>query len=99
MLLLLLMVVGAGLGMLIVYALRVPAFTSELNAWLGRTDVDVDLANARQAQLIFALFTYSAPMGLGILVFLLHYVLNKLERFTRVSAGQQDEDDEFRMEP
>ena len=92
----LLMVVGAGVGLLVYYALRVPAITSEINAWLGRPDAVVDRGDARQAQVIFALFVYTAPLALGMFVYLLHYVINWLDRLTR--RAQQDESEEFRME-
>ena len=92
----LLMVVGAGVGLLIYYALRVPAITSEINAWLGRPDAVVDRGDARRAQVTFALFVYTAPLALGMFVYLLHYAINWFDRFAR--RAQQDESEEFRME-
>ena len=94
--LMLLTVVGAGVGMLIYYALRVPAITTELYAWLGRPVVSVDSAQARQAQVVFALFVYTAPMALGILVYGLHHLLNWLDRAMR--DRQPATEDEFRMD-
>lgn len=96
MMILLLMVVAAGVGLLVYYALRVPAITSEINAWLGRPDVAEDHAYGRRAQVTFALFTYTAPLALGILVSLLHFVLNWFDRLTR--PHQAPGDDPFRME-
>ena len=92
---LLMMVVAAGIGLLVYYALRVPAIASELNAWLGRPDAIIDRSEARQAQLIFALFVYTAPLGMGILVYLLHHLVNWLDRRTETAS---EGDDEFRME-
>ncbi|MEO8268673.1 MAG: hypothetical protein ABI557_03070 [Aureliella sp.] len=92
----LLTVVGAGVGLLIWYALQVPAITSELNAWLGRPNPVVDTAAGRRAQVTFLLVVYSAPLALGILVYMLHYVLQWLNRW---SQSREDSDDEsFRME-
>lgn len=94
--LMLLTVVGAGIGLLIYYALRVPAITTELYAWLGRPVVAVDSGDARRAQVIFALFVYTAPLALGIFVNGLHFVVNQLDRFTRERPTADE--DEFRME-
>lgn len=95
MLILLLMVVGAGVGVLLYYAFRVPAITSELNAWLGRPDADINRGDARRAQVTFALFVYTAPLALGIFVYLAHGVVNWLNKVTRPSS---DSDDQFRMD-
>ncbi|QDV22432.1 hypothetical protein [Aureliella helgolandensis] len=95
MLIMLLTVVGAGVGLLIYYALRVPAITSELNAWLGRPDAIRDTAEARKAQVIFALFVYTAPLGLAVFVYGLHHVVNWINR---LSKSRHEADDEFRME-
>lgn len=96
MMILLLMVVSAGVGLLIFYAMRVPAITSEINAWLGRPDAVVDRGEARRAQLIFALFVYTAPLALGMFVYLLHYVVNWLDH--RTKAPETEADDPFSME-
>lgn len=96
MVILLLMVVAAGVGLLLFYAMRVPAITSEFNAWLGRPDAIVDREAARLAQLKFALFLYVAPLALGMLVYLLHFVVNFIDR--RASRRAQAEDDPFRMD-
>lgn len=96
MLIMLLMVVAAGISLLCYYALRVPAITQELNAWLGRPDAVVDRAAARRAQVTFALFVYSAPLALGIFVYAVHFLINTLNR-ARTSAVNKDED-KFRMD-
>lgn len=96
MLMLLLMVVGAGVGLLVYYALRVPAITQELNAWLGRPDAVIDPGDARRAQVTFALFVYTAPLALGIFVMVVHFVINWLSRFGSSSAD--GDEDPFRME-
>ena len=96
MLILLLMVVGAGISLLCFYALRVPAITQEINAWLGRPDAVVDRGAARQAQVTFALFVYSAPLALGILVYAIHFFVNTINRAS--SAVDRTDDDKFRME-
>ena len=93
--LLLLTVVGAGIGLLIYNAIQVPAITSEFNAWLGRPVAALDSGSARRAQVVFALFVYTAPLGLGIIVCGLHYLLNWLDQVTRQSP--EENDDEFRM--
>ena len=95
MLLLLLMVVGAGVALLLFHATQVPAITSEFNAWLGRPEAVVDRDAARLAQLQFALFVYIAPLALGMLVYGVHFVVNLIDRSRSVAAP---EDDEFRME-
>ncbi len=92
----LLTVAGAGAALLILYALQVPAITSELNAWLGRPNPVVDTAAGRRAQVIFLMVVYSAPLALGIMVYMLHYLLQWLNRW---SQSHEDTDDEsFRME-
>jgi hypothetical protein len=94
--LMLLTVVAAGAALLVWYALQVPAITSELNAWLGRPNPVVDTAEGRRAQVIFLLVVYSAPLALGIMVYMLHYFLAWLNRW---SQTREDADDEpFRME-
>ncbi len=95
-LIMLLMVVGAGLGLLAFLSLQIPAVASELNAWIGRPVAVSDTADARRAKLIFALFTYASPLALGMLVFGLHKVMNLIDKSTRSVAA--DDDDEFRME-
>ena len=95
MLLLLLMVVGAGVALLLFHATQVPAITSEFNAWLGRPEAVVDRDAARLAQLQFALFVYIAPLALGMLVYGVHFIVNLIDRSRSVAAP---EDDEFRME-
>jgi sterol desaturase/sphingolipid hydroxylase (fatty acid hydroxylase superfamily) len=94
MLILLLMVVGAGVGVLLYFAFRVPAITTEINAWLGRPDTNVDRGDARRAQLVFALFVYTAPLALGILVYVAHFFVNWLS----VATAPAVESDEFKME-
>ncbi len=94
-LLLLLMVVGAGVGLLVYNALNVPAITTELDAWLGRQSKSVDTADSREAQITFVLFCYSAPLLLGILVNALHMGVNFLDQRTKERHNQEDE--EFRM--
>ena len=92
----LLMVVGAGVALLIYYAIQVPAITSEFNAWLGRPNPVVDTAEGRAAQVKFLLVVYSAPLVLGLLVYLLHYVLAFFEAWTQ--TGRDANDEPFRME-
>jgi hypothetical protein len=97
MLILLLMVVSAGIGLLFYYALRVPAITGELNAWLGRTNPSSAPTDARQAQVIFAMFLYASPMALGILVWVLHLAVNWVDRRNATSKLAK-EDEIYRME-
>ncbi len=92
----LLTVVGAGVALLIFYALQVPAITSEFNAWLGRPNPVVDTGEGRAAQVKFLLVVYSAPLVLGLLVYLLHYLLTLLDAWTRTEHDASDEP--FRME-
>jgi sterol desaturase/sphingolipid hydroxylase (fatty acid hydroxylase superfamily) len=96
MLIMLLMVVAAGISLLIYYAMRVPAITQELNAWLGRPEVVIDRGAARRAQVTFALFVYSAPLALGIFVYFVHFLVNTIGR-ARTEADSRD-DDNFRMD-
>ena len=95
MVLLLLMVVGAGVALLLFHASRVPAITSEFNAWLGRPEAVVDRDAGRLAQLQFALFVYVAPLALGLLVYCVHFVVNLIDQSRSVAST---DDDEFRME-
>ena len=95
MMIMLLMVIGAGVGLLIYYAMRVPAITTELNAWLGRPDAVVDRGDARRAQVTFALCLYIAPLALGIFVYLVHFGVNWLNKLT---APEREADEQFRME-
>lgn len=95
-LIMLLMVVGAGVGLLIYYALQVPAITSEINAWMGLPNPVVDSAAGRAAQVKFLLVVYSAPLVLGLLVYLMHYLLTILEKWNR--RDREAHDDPFRME-
>ncbi len=96
MLMMLLMVVGAGVGLLIYYAMQVPAITQELNAWMGRPDVAVDRGDARRAQVTFALFVYTSPLAMGILVVIVHYIVNWLSKVAQ--AADTEDDEPFRME-
>ena len=88
------MVVGAGIGMLLYLAIRVPAVSSELRSYFGLTEVVVDTEAARKAHIIFVTFLYTAPLGLGIFVYLLHHLINWLSRVSQPAA----EPDEFQME-
>jgi hypothetical protein len=94
-LILLLMVVFAGLGLLVYNAMNVPAITNELDAWLGRQSKTVDKADSREAQIVFVMFCYSAPLLLGILVHGLHQVINFFDR--RFREREKKEDEAFRM--
>ncbi len=96
MVMLLITVVFAGLGLLILLAMRVPAITSEFNAWLGRTGTNADPASGRQAQVIFATFLYTVPLGLGIFVYGLHHLVNWIDRRARDRRAEED-DEQFRM--
>lgn len=87
---LLLMVVAAGVGLLLAWAITVPAFSSELNAWLGRTNEVADPASAREAQLKFALIVYSAPLLFGMLVAGLHRIITLFDRVFRENANDAD---------
>lgn len=92
--LLLLMVVGAGVAMLWAVALRVPAFSTELRAFMGMSEAVGDPQVARQAHVMFVILLYTAPLGLGIMVYLLHRAVNWLHRPGVTVA----EDDDMRME-
>ncbi len=93
---LLLMVVGAGAGVLIYYALQVPAITSELNAWLGRTNPVSDTASGREAHMHFLLVLYAAPLALGLFVYLLQFGISWFD--ARARSQDESSDDAFRME-
>jgi lysylphosphatidylglycerol synthetase-like protein (DUF2156 family) len=82
MMLLMLMVVAVGASMLIVFALRVPAFSSDLRAYFGLPELPSDTESSRKAHLMFLLYLYSAPLGLGILVYMVHFVANWLSRIS-----------------
>lgn len=93
--LLLLTVVGAGIGLLILYASRVPILVTEAKAWIGQPSSSYNPASSRRSQVIFILVCYTAPLGLGLLVSLMHVGLNWLNQRWR----QIDRDDErFKME-
>ncbi len=89
------MVVFAGLGILIYNAMHVPAITNELDAWLGRQSKTVETSESREAQIVFVMFCYAAPLMLGILVHGLHQLINFLDR--RMRDREREEDDAFRM--
>jgi hypothetical protein len=95
MILLMLMVVAVGATMLIVFAMRVPVFSSELRAYMGLPELPSDAESSRKAHLIFLLYLYSAPLGLGIIVYLLHYVANLVSQST---APPKEDDAEFQMD-
>ncbi len=95
-LIMLLTVVGAGVGLLIYYAIQVPAITSEFNAWMGRPNPVSDSAEAREAHVKFLLVVYSAPLALGMLVYFMHFVISTLDRWSR--SRDEIEDEPFRME-
>lgn len=64
--LLLMMVIFASCFAALGLAIRVPAVTSEINAWLGQpTD---QAALDRSAQVRFAYFCYAAPLLLAIVI-------------------------------
>ncbi len=93
MMMLMLMVVAVGGSMLILMALRVPAFTTELRAYFGLTELVVDPESSRRAHLFFLLYLYAAPLGLGILVHILHRAISWFNRRTRPKR----ESDQFEM--
>ncbi len=95
-LIMMLMVVAAGFGLLVYNALRVPDVSAELNAWLGRPDAGGDAADGRRLQLMFALFCYTGPLALGLLVSLLHGAIAWLE--SRRDRARAREDEPFRMD-
>lgn len=93
----LLMVVAAGLMSLLVLAFRIPAFSAEIRAWFGLPTPRMDTESTRRAQLIFATSVYAAPLGLGILVYIMHRGIIWMEkRFT--NDEESEEDREFRMD-
>ena len=93
MMILMLMVVAVGGSMLIFMAMKVPAFTTELRAYFGLTELVVDPEESRRAHLFFLLYLYSAPLGLGILVHIIHRVISWFNRITRPKR----ESDQFEM--
>lgn len=97
MMLLLLMVVAAGVGLFLVMAMRVPAITNELNAWLGRPGEASQVDGARKAQLNFALYLYAAPTLMGMLAYALHYIVNAVDKRMK-KVQESSEDKEFQME-
>lgn len=92
----LLTVVAAVVALLIWYALQVPAIASELNAWSGRPNPVSDTAEGRRAHVTFLLVVYSAPLALGIMVYVLNNVLAWINR--RSQALDAVDDEAFRME-
>ncbi len=94
-LILLVTFLAAGICALVVLALQIPEFSSELNHWLGRS-VSSTADYSRRYQLYFALAVYSAPLGFGMLVAILHKVINWLARLA--AMRDRETDDDFRME-
>lgn len=92
-LLLVLMVVAVGGSMLLLLVLRVPAFTSELRAYMGKTELIVDPEESRRAHLMFLMYLYASPLGLGIIAYGLHHLV---QWFSRATAPTK-ESDEFVM--
>jgi hypothetical protein len=70
---LILMVVAGTVVTMFTLAMRVPVFSNELRAYFGMTELRLDAEEARKSQLAFLLFLYSAPLGLGLIVSLLHF--------------------------
>lgn len=91
----LLMVVGAGVGLLLYYALQVPAITAELYAWIGLPKPVVAEEQSRAAHVKFLLVLYSAPLLLGLFVYFLHYAVSWGQRWSESSRDAQE--DEFRL--
>jgi hypothetical protein len=90
-LLLVLMVIAVGGSMLLLLVMRVPAFTSELRAYMGKTELVVDPEESRRAHLVFLMYLYASPLGLGIIAYGLHHLLLWLNRAT----APVQESDEF----
>lgn len=80
--------------MLLMFALRVPAFSSELRAFFGMPELPADTESSRKAHLVFLLYLYSAPLGLGILVYVIHLSANWLARISQPAK----ENPEFEMD-
>lgn len=92
---LLVTMVAAATALMFAYSLFLPAVTSELNAWMGRT---VDLGEAgenRRAHIVFLMLCYSAPMILGLVARLIQIGGRMLAKKLQDQAGA---DDEFTME-
>ncbi|MCA9195215.1 MAG: hypothetical protein KDB03_25765 [Planctomycetales bacterium] len=97
-LILLITTLAAAMVTLFMLASRIPAFTAEWNAWLGRSTVPkTDLDTVRKSQLAFVLCLYCAPLAMGMFVYLLHFVLNRLEMFNPMKSADSEEE-RFRME-
>jgi hypothetical protein len=92
---LLLMAVGAGFALLLYNAMRVPAIWIELDAWMGKPSRPADLADGREAQVVFVLFCYSAPLLLGLLLHSVQLGISWIERRGRLVRAKEDE--QFRM--
>lgn len=91
--LLMLMAVAVGGAMLLYLALRVPAFSAEIYAYLGQTQPPVDVDESRRAHLFFLLYLYAAPLGLGILLHGLHALTRRYSQW----AETKPDSDEFEM--
>ncbi len=92
---LLVMMVSAATALMFTYALFLPAVTSELNAWMGRT-VDLgEVGENRRAQIVFLMLCYAAPMILGLVARLIHLGGQLL---AKRMEDKSDGDDEFTME-
>lgn len=89
-LLLILMVIAVGGAMLLLLVLRVPAFTSELRAYMGKTELVVDPEESRRAHLVFLMYLYASPLGLGIIAYSLYHLLQWLNRAT--APAQENEE-------
>ena len=70
---LILMLVAATTATMFTLAMRVPVFSNDLRAYFGLAALPTDTDSARKAHLTFLLFLYSTPMGLGLIVSLLHF--------------------------
>lgn len=81
--------------MLVVFALRVPAFSSEFRAFFGLPELEADPESSRKAHLLFLLYLYSAPLGLAILVYLVQFAANWITKVTQPAR----EDPEYEMNP
>ncbi|MFO0939548.1 MAG: hypothetical protein U0930_02155 [Pirellulales bacterium] len=80
--LLVLMVIAVGGAMLLLLVMRVPAFTSNFGPHMGKTELVIDPEESRTSPSGLLMYLYASPLGLGMVAYGLHHLLQWLNRAT-----------------
>jgi hypothetical protein len=72
------MVVFSSISAAMSFAMAIPQFRAEVNAWFGRTTTLDAQKPDRALQFVFLMFCYSSPLLMAGFVGLLSYVIQKV---------------------